>query len=233
MDKNNLPLSQEEINDLNNLIQKDNGSGLTKEENLKLMEYIQKINNQVLSQEEIDSLKENFKRAVEDKDLRIVRLSLSNELLLDPRGKTFSKMLIYAKNKLPDLFEENKKGSYTLMPKEKWNEDFLFDVKSDLDTNFSLEKLIFYEEVIKVVGKEKAEQLEEEELKAQHIIEKNSNGIIKEKETSSRPLSVTITAGGAVLTAIGICLGKTLFTIFGGAALVGGVLLLINDRKKK
>ena len=65
------------------------------------------------------------------------------------------------------------------------------------------------------------------------IIKEEIDNLEQEAKKEYKPISITITAGGAVLTAIGICLGKTLFTIFGGAALVGGVLLLLNDRKKK
>ena len=101
------------------------------------------------------TMKQTFIESVKSGDVEEVRLALSNELLLDPRGKTFAEMLNYAKANLSNLFEENREASYEVLPKEQWDEDFLFTVKNDLDSNFSVEKLAFYQAVIEVVGKDK------------------------------------------------------------------------------
>ena len=177
-------------------------------------------------------MKQEFIEAVDTGNVGKVRIALSNELLLDPRGTTFKEMLTYAKSKLPNLFEENKEANYTVPPKSEWNDDFLFKVKNDLDSNFSVEKLAFYQAVIEVVGKEKAENLNKEDSKPvvktpspRREPENNQKGSVK-------PASITVTTGGAILTIIGICAGKTLLTIFGGAVLVGGVLLMLNDKRK-
>ena len=111
-------------------------------------------------------MKQKFIESVKGGDVEEVRLSLSNELLLDPRGKSFAEMLNYAKSNLSNLFEENKEAGYEVLPKEQWDEDFLFTVKNDLDSNFSVEKLAFYQAVIEVVGKEKMASLDEEEKRA-------------------------------------------------------------------
>ena len=52
-------------------------------------------------------MKQTFIESVKSGDVEEVRLALSNELLLDPRGKTFAEMLNYAKANLSNLFEEN------------------------------------------------------------------------------------------------------------------------------
>ena len=93
-------------------------------------------------------MKQTFIESVKSGDVEEVRLALSNELLLDPRGKTFAEMLNYAKANFSNLFEENKEAGYEVLPKEQWDEDFLFTVKNDLDSNFSVEKLAFYQAVI-------------------------------------------------------------------------------------
>lgn len=171
-------------------------------------------------------MKQEFIAAVADKKLAKVRISLSNELLLDPRGTTFSEMLSYAISNLPDLFEENKESDYTVPPQEEWNEDFLFKVKNDLDSNFSREKLAFYETVVKTVGKSKADEIEEEER-----VQRDTNRKVQE-----RPINktyATVSAGGATLALIGIVAGKTVLTVVGGAVLVVGGVLLLNDKKGK
>lgn len=176
-------------------------------------------------------MKQKFIESVKSGDVRKVRLSLSNELLLDPRGKAFAEMLNYAKANLSNLFEENREARYEVLPKEQWDENFLFTVKSDLDSNFSVEKLAFYQTVIEIVGKDKMASLDEEEKNAK--MQKSSSHQPREKaKRSKKTVSMSVATGGAVLTIVGLCVGKTLLTLVGGAVLIGGVLITINDSRK-
>lgn len=177
-------------------------------------------------------MKPEFIKAVKEHNLAKVRISLTNELLLDPRGNTFSEMLSYAMSILPDLFDVNKESNYIVPPQEEWDEEFLFMVKNDIDFNFSQEKLAFYEQVIKVVGKEKAEQITEEEKKGETIHKGQKHNDNKYQNVNKT--YAFISAGGATLALIGIAAGKTMLTVIGGAALVvGGVLLFTFKDEKK
>lgn len=176
-------------------------------------------------------MKQKFIESVKSGDVRKVRLSLSNELLLDPRGKAFAEMLNYAKANLSNLFEENREARYEVLPKEQWDENFLFTVKSDLDSNFSVEKLAFYQAIIEIVEKDKMASLDEEEKNAK--MQKSSSHQPREKaKRSKKTVSMSVATGGAVLTIVGLCVGKTLLTLVGGAVLIGGVLITINDSRK-
>ncbi|MCD8297332.1 MAG: hypothetical protein LUC88_07150 [Prevotella sp.] len=175
-------------------------------------------------------MEQEFMTAVAEKNLAKVRMALTNELLLDPRGTTFSKMLDYAQNELPNLFDENKEANYTVpSSQEDWDEDFLFTVKTDLDSNFSKEKLAFYEKVVEIVGKEKVQKIEQEEikLKEQKAAESQPN-----QQRPNNKTYATISAGGATLAIIGLVAGKTLLTVVGGAALIVGGVLLLNGIKE-
>lgn len=181
-------------------------------------------------------MKQEFITAVNDSDLAKVRISLSNELLLDPRGATFSEMLRYAQERLPDLFEENHVSDYSVPPQEKWDKSFLFKVKNDLDSNFSKEKLAFYEAVIKAVGKSKANEIDHQ--KNQRYKETYNNIVMPSRKKSQRTSSinktyVTVSAGGTILALIGIAAEQTLLTVLGGTALVVGGVLLINNHMQK
>lgn len=176
-------------------------------------------------------MKTEYKEAVDAGNVAMVRIALSNELLFDPRGVSFNEMLEYAIEKLPNLFEENKEASYAVPPKEQWNEDFMYEVKSDLDANFSKEKLAFYEAVVKYVGKDKAIEVEEEENLPVY------GEATEEQEHPTRTIKITkvsggVAAGGAILATVGLCTSTTALTIIGGAIFVGGVLLIINDNKR-
>ena len=50
-------------------------------------------------------MKAEFIKEVESGDLVGVRLSISNELMLDPRGKSFSEMKTFAEAKLTNLYD--------------------------------------------------------------------------------------------------------------------------------
>lgn len=181
-------------------------------------------------------MKQDFIKAVADHDVAMVRLALANELLLDPRGVSFGEMLAYAQKRMPGLFEENKEANYSVPPQDEWDNSFLFTVKNDLDTNFSKEKLAFFETVVKVVAKEKINRLNEEDRRREeHARQTESNRTTAHEKRTYRRTNQTsniVTVGGAVLTIIGICAGKTVLSIVGGAVLVGGVLLKLRDNKK-
>lgn len=172
-------------------------------------------------------MKKEFIDAVASGDVDNVRLALSNELLLDPRGKSFSEMLEYAKEKLPNLFEANKELDMDVPDKDQWNEEFLFKVKNELDANFSVEKLALYQAVIEVVGKEKASKMNDDEQK--HAATSHQE---ERPNKSNKVVPITVTTGGAILTIVGICAGKTLLSIAGGVVLIGGVLLTVKSLHK-
>lgn len=174
-------------------------------------------------------MKTEYIQAVDAGNVATARLFLSNELLLDPRGASFSEMLRYAVDRLPDLFEPNREAFYTVPPKDEWNEDFMFEVKADLDVNFSKEKLAFYEAVVKYVGKDKAVEIEEEELTPR----------AEDSQTNKQPTrTIKITkvsggaaVGGALIATAGLVSGVTVLTVIGCALLVGGLWLIFNDNR--
>ena len=119
-----------------------------------------------------------FIQAVNDNNLLRVRLLLTNELLLDPRGESFDEMLLFAQTNIPNLFEVNTEANYSIPPQNNWDMNFLFTVKNDLDNNFSKEKITFYKTVIKNVCKEKVERLTQEDKIAR---EKQQDGYGQDK----------------------------------------------------
>ena len=69
----------------------------------------------------------------------------------------------------------------------------MYEVKSDLDANFSKEKLAFYEAVVKFVGKDKAIEVEEEE--ALPVVDENNT----HKEHPTRTIKITKVSGGVAV----------------------------------
>lgn len=187
-------------------------------------------------------MRQNFIDAVKNGEVKSVRMMLSNELLLDPRGKTFSEMLQYAKDNLPNLFEENKPLDFEI-PEDKslWDDDFMFKVKKYLNNNFSYEKLGLFEAVAMEVGKKKAQEIEKEETsrtfqphqESSHDQKTTTTGASQRKVLVDKKTASVITVSGAILAIIGVGIGKTLLTLAGGTIVVGGIVLLTVADKQK
>lgn len=171
-------------------------------------------------------MKKKYIQAVTAKDLDGVRLFLTNELMLDPRGGSFSEMRAMAEAHFDNLYEpDNGKNYENKIP----DENLLFEIKNDLNSNFSFEKLEKYEEIAKTVLKAKAKQLELEE--AENVYEGQSYR--QERIGSShKQIYKGVALGGAALTIAGVCLSKIVITYVGLTALVVGGGLLYKSTKK-
>ena len=174
-------------------------------------------------------MKAKFIKAVESGDLVSIRLFISNELMLDPRGKSFSEMKSFAESKISNLYDVDDAKSYSSTQVE-WNEKFLFSIKNDLDNNFSKEKLAIYENVAKYVLKEKADQLNKEETSCSQ--RKYSKNVDRKQKKNNKKLYMGITVGGAAVAVTGLCLSRVVLASFGFAGVIIGGNLLYNDTRK-
>ena len=178
-------------------------------------------------------MKAKFIEAVESGDLVSVRLFITNELMLDPRGNSFSEMKSFAEAKLSNLYDADDKKSYPSNETE-WNEKLMFSILNDLDNNYSKEKLASYEKVAKYVLKEKAEQLNKEEaarFARMNATSNNANATPTQKK-SNKQLYTGITICGAEIAVTGLCLSRMALASLGVAGLVVGGILLYNETKK-
>lgn len=178
-------------------------------------------------------MKAKFIRAVDNNDISMVRAFVSNEMLLDPRGKSFDEMLSFAESKFSNLYEIDNGVKFTF-DQSQWNEDILFKIKNELDVNFSRERIQIYKLVAKTVLKEKAAQLDKEET-ALRIKEESVSSHLnytEGKHTYNKKLYKQITAGGVLLTLAGTIVQKGVLTTLGIAGIVvGGVLIYKNSKK--
>ena len=86
---------------------------------------------------------QKFLDAIEAGNLISVRYSLTNELLLDPRGDSYREMKVLAEERLEGLYEALD-GKLSKKPVEEYTEVELMELKNDLDANFSRERLAKY-----------------------------------------------------------------------------------------
>ena len=182
-------------------------------------------------------MKEKFKNAVDAGDIILARIFIANELMLDPRGSTFKEMLEYAEPRFPELYQTDDGKNY---PQDElsWDENFLFQLKNDLDFNFSQAKVRFYEKVAKVVLKEKARNLDREEAERKRSQQRSNGGYHSGSDGRSRKgdnmdstktVHTTIAAGGAAAVVAGLILERVLLSTLGAAGLIIGGILLYKD----
>ena len=177
-------------------------------------------------------MKAKFIKTVEAKDLEGTRISLANEMMLDPRGESFREMRQYAEASFPQLYDVHD-GEIFDKNQDKWDERLLFSTKNALDDNFSNERLDFYYELAKVVLKDKAERLkvEQKEKSGKEADFKTNSSNNTRPQTN--PLYAGVVIGGIIIGGTGLIMGKTILATVGlvGAAIGGG--LLYNERKNK
>ena len=180
-------------------------------------------------------MKAKFIKAVDSGDITNVRLFLINELMLDPRGKSFTEMKSYAESKLNNLYDDDNGKTYDKEESE-WDETFLFEVKNDMIDNFSKERLAFYEMVAKLVLKDKAEHLDAEEKINRNKASQAHRTSARNAWTSKKTAYSSVVAGGVVATVAGLCLEKaalaTILTSVGTLAMIAGGVFLIKELKK-
>ena len=200
-------------------------------------------------------MEQDYINAVTDGNIIKVRIMLADELFMDPRGTTFSEMLKYAMNNLPDLFEPDKAANYEFSTdKSTWNIGLASEIKQNLILNFSKEKLALFQDVVMEIGKDKAKALTEQENRVGSSSEnksvsgrtsydggmtsengdnsrKGSNRTTyknnKESTTSRRTLGTISLCGGAVLTVVVVCVQGVTQTLlcFAGGAAAAAVIV--------
>lgn len=182
-------------------------------------------------------MKEKFAKAVNNNDVDDVRLFLSNELMLDPRGESFCQMKALAEARMAGLFEEDNGGDYST-PQTAWNEDYLYRVKNDLDLNFSKERLAHFEQVVKTVLADKASALRDEGKTATTSRPQPSGRSMGQKDTrkakrpTSKAVPAAVTLAGVALTVAGLCASKAVLATVGIIGIAAGGYLLIKETRQ-
>lgn len=172
-------------------------------------------------------MKPRFKRLVDSGDIEGVRISLSNEMILDPRGDSFKEMQAYAEAVLQNLYDSHN-GAVLDSNQNNWNRELLNSTKNALDENFSKERLEFFYNLARVVLKDKANALEQG-AHTTHISTRNTEN--ESRAAISTP-SVCLTAGGVIIGGIGLIFSKPVVTTIGIAGIIAGVYKMYNDNHK-
>lgn len=93
------------------------------------------------------SITNSFKKAVEDGDVKDIRIMLKESLLVDPSFADFNEKSCYAKN-IPGVYVPHD-GRELNSDESAWNDNYMDKLMSQLSTNFSQERVEHLKKVIR------------------------------------------------------------------------------------
>jgi len=163
---------------------------------------------------------EKFIDAVNSHNLIRVRIALANEILLNANGKSFHEMLNFAEQNLSDLYEKHD-GEVFDEDYSNFTSDNVADIQNKLDFNFSKERLMYLEKVVRKVKGEK--QVDNTASEKKKTINCNDNNI----------LSTSMLIAGGIIIAGGIVAAKTIPIIIGTTLAAAGAITFIKNNINK
>jgi len=176
-------------------------------------------------------MNKKFLDSIASGNLVSVRLSLSNELLLDPRGDSYREMKALAESRLADLYEPHE-GTLVAAADFTYTEDALYALKNELDSNFSRERLALYEQVVPIILKDKVEQMSDES--GSMPTADNADSLMGyPRDEVVKGASIAATAVGVGLTVAGIAHKAAGLAITGAATAAIGAIGTLSQIKKK
>ena len=129
------------------------------------------------------ALSETFRKALEQKDIRMVRIIIKDSLVVDPTFTEMEEMLREAARAQLDLYDPHN-GEELNRNREQWNKAYMDSQMTTLLRNFSRERLDLLKEICAVLYADRI----------QNIREKHENRARDSKSTQHN-----VAAGGVLL----------------------------------
>lgn len=168
------------------------------------------------------AISQEFKQAVQAKDIRLVRIMLKDNLVIDPTFMEFEHMKTIAEG-IVDLYDEHDGESLKTNP-DTWTKDYLDEQMIQVVYNFSRQRIDLLKRMCRHLFGNRVAKIERER---QHSTYQNQ---IKMSRTQ---IGTGLTAGGVITTAVGIAVAKPVVIAVGTAAIVVGGACLLSDRMEK
>lgn len=179
------------------------------------------------------AVSQEFQAALDNIEIRLVRIMLKNSLMADPTFTEFSEMLKLAEESLNSLYDEHD-GEVLINDNSQWNKDYMDTQMVNVIRNFSRERI----ELLKNI----CAHLYGTEPKARPMVnsmQKEKSGLRigpkqgrYESSTADRKRKdgKRMLIGGVVLIGLGIKKEVPLLTVAGVLVVVGGSLMIVKNR---
>lgn len=172
------------------------------------------------------SITKEYADAVEKEDLLLVRIMLKDIMLIDTSLKKFDEMLIYAENKIHNLYDSHD-GEDLENEQEKWTKEYMNSQMVVLVNNFSLERIELLRKIVKYI-------FPDSDSKTNNSYSYNSDTRSSEKTHSfsaQKKIGTGLVGVGAIVTVGGILASEGALIAGGiGVAVIGTGLILADKR---
>lgn len=165
------------------------------------------------------NISQEFKNAVEEKDVMMVRIMLKDSMVVDPTFEEFNILLSYAEINLDDLYDEHD-GEIFSNNLSDWTNEYMATQMVNVVTNFSKERVSFLKKICKHIYSDRAEKIEYERMQEN----------VKTSRITQKQLGVGLAAAGVTSAVVGIAISKPLVIGVGVVAAVAGGILIATDK---
>lgn len=165
------------------------------------------------------ALSEDFVKAVESKDITMVRIMLSDSMLVDLTLKDFDERLKFAEKNLSDLYDSHD-GEILANDVSNWNKALLDEQMVKVVGNFSKERVEFLKKLVRHIYSTSAEK-------------EDRAAFVKDKKTTmtQKQVGTGVAACGAVVAVVGLATSTPAIVITGAVvAVAGGVVIATSKR---
>lgn len=152
-----------------------------------------------------------FKNAVQEQDVLLIRVMLKNSMWRDPTFKEFNELLGYAEKNVDNLYDKHD-GEDFIDDKSQWDRNLLAEQQAKCLDNFSHERVTYLRKLCRYLYADKIKSIENER-RMQSLESANR----KEKQKK-------VMMAGVGAMAIGLIAGSTIITV-AGVATVGYALV--------
>jgi len=179
------------------------------------------------------AVSQEFQTALDDKDMRLVRIMLKDSLVVDPTFTEFGEMLRLAEQSLDSLYDEHD-GEVLINDSSQWNKDYMDTQMVKVIRNFSEERIELLKKICShLYGTKRTagpKIVDPPRRKSGPRIGPKQNDYESSTSARNRKDGERLIIGGAVLIGVGIITEVTLITVAGAVAVVGGGIMIVKNR---
>lgn len=165
------------------------------------------------------NISQEFKDAVEEKDIMMVRIMLKDSLIVDPTFEEFNAMISYSEKFLDELYDEHDGEIFSRNPSD-WTKDYMDEEMVRVISNFSKERISLLKSICQHLYSNRAKKIEYER------VQENSQRI----SISKKQVGTGLAVAGVVTAVAGVVVSKTLVVGVGVVAAVAGGILIVTDK---
>jgi len=169
-------------------------------------------------------ISDDFITAIENHNIRFVRILLSNSLLYENSSKDFPDMNTYAKSKIPELYDAHD-GEEMLFDRSLWTDKYLAKLMAQVIINFSPERV----NLIKNICAERYKYNESNTQEGSETMSSDNRG----RFTNQQKIGIGLSGAGIAISIVGVIISKPIVMVFGGIALISGTLTYVKGSQEK